>query len=154
MLAAVGKQLAGAGLSELAGRCANVLAEFAADDAEAELELAALLRALGDEARAYTLETTLLKGRRLAIRELPRVLQLVKEAEGAEAAFAAGEQALVYTADSAFLEAMIGLAEDVGQPERAAGWRETLQEREQAKQEQQKERASSVPAPRGAAGKR
>ena len=154
VLAAVGMQLAGAGLSELAERCADVLAEFAADDAEAELELAALLRALGDEARAYTLETTLLKGRRLAIRELPRVLQLVKEAEGAEAAFAAGEQALSYTADGAFLEAMAGLADDVGQPERAAGWRATLQEREQAKQAQQKERAQPKPAPRGAAGKR
>ncbi|MFN3239999.1 MAG: hypothetical protein ACE37K_00630 [Planctomycetota bacterium] len=135
-LAAVGLQLAEAGLSELAGQCADGLAELAVDDATAEQQLAALWRALGDETRAYTLEKTLLTRRRLAIAELPRVLQQLRDNEGPPVAFAAGEQALAYTRDPSFLEKMIELADEVGQSERADGWRQELEERKPKPAEQ------------------
>lgn len=132
-LAAVGQQLAGAGLEDLAGKCADRLAQLAADDAAAEQQLALLWRSLGDETRAYTLEKTLLTKRRLAIAELPRVLQQLRDNEGPPVAFDAGEQALSYTRDTKFLEKMIELAEEVGQSERAEGWRKELEERKPKK---------------------
>ena len=129
VLADLGVQLAGAGLTAPAEACAAHLAELAADFTDAEHQLALLWRALGDEARAYALEKTLLQQRRLSISELPRVLGLVRDAEGAAAALAAGERALAYTADTKLLEQLVSLAEAAGQGQRAEPWRAELAER-------------------------
>ncbi len=147
VLPAVGTQLAAAGLEELARQCTAQLAELAQDDAAAEHALAALWRVLGDEVRAYTLEKRLLTGRRLKVTELPRVLLAIRDSEGAPVAFAAGETALPYTTASAFLERMAALADEVGQPERAARWRLQLEDRAKAEAARQSEaRGEAAPA--------
>ncbi len=154
VLPAVGTQLAAAGLEELARQCTAQLAELAQDDAAAEHALAALWRALGDEVRAYTLEKRLLTGRRLKVTELPRVLLAIRDSEGAPVAFAAGETALPYTTASAFLERMAALADEVGQPERAARWRLQLEDRAKAEAARQSEaRGEAAPAGSQAARK-
>ena len=69
----------------------------------------------------------MLAQQRLAIAELPRVLRDVRDAEGADEAFQMGEQALSYTEAADVLDAMATLADEVGQPERAARWRAQLE---------------------------
>ena len=141
-LAAVGSALAAVGLKALAGDCAAQLSDLAADDAAAEHALAKLWRALGQEPLAYLLEKNMLVGDRLAVAEMPRVLAGIRDAEGAAEALAIGERTLEYTAAPDVLEAMIALAEAVGQTDRAAAWRTRLPAPEEADGDKAKEPAS------------
>ena len=82
------------------------------------------------------------------INELPRVLGLIRDAEGADAALAAGEDALSYTDATGVLEALVALADAAGQSDRAQPWRAKLQERAAAA-EVAREAAGERPTERG-----
>lgn len=132
VLGQVGVYMGKAGHKDLAEACARHLASLAPDNTFAEQKYAQVLRAAGDIDGAWQVEKKLLAKRRLAIADHGRVLKEWQERDGTAVAFAGGNKALSYTSHNDVLTVMAGFADELGDAERAAGWRKTIESRQPA----------------------